>query len=95
MSTIYRQIGPFRLRSCRPYFRLPLTRQHKATILQQSQHRQQCCLWHSDKRVRIRRAIGQRQNLQFVQSRHTALISGVMVWGGNMVWRQISASFYS
>lgn len=96
MSTIYRRIRSFGLRSYRPYFRLPLTEQHKATRRQWSQDRQhwdqeweeivfsdesRFCLWHSDGRLRVRRPRGQRQNLQFVQRRHTALTPGVMVWG--------------
>lgn len=96
MSTIYRRIRTFGLRSYRPYFRLPLTREHKAIRLHWCQDRQywvpewneiffsdesRFCLWHSDGRSRIRRPRGQRQNLQFVQRRHTALTPGVMVWG--------------
>lgn len=96
MSTIYRRILSFGLRSYRPYFRLPMTRQHKAARLQWSQERQnwdheweeiifsdesRFCLHHSDGRVRIRRPRGQRQNLDFAQRRHTALTPGVMVWG--------------
>lgn len=96
MSTIYRRIRTFGLRSYRPYFRLPMTQQHKDDRLQWSQNRQhwehewenivfsdesRFCLWNSDGRLRIRRPRGQRQNLQFVQRRHTAQTPSVMVWG--------------
>ena len=85
-----------------------VARQDKATRLQWQKNRQhwnierkeivfsgesRFCLCHSDEDVKIRRPRGQRQNLQLFQRRHRVLTPRVMAWG-NMVRRQIPASFY-
>lgn len=97
MSTVYRRMRSFGLRSYRPNCRIPLTPHQQEVRLQWCQARQhwlhewnniifsdesRFCLWHSDGRTRVRRPRGQRYDLQFVQRRHTGLTPGVMVWGG-------------
>jgi transposase len=87
MQTIYRRIRSCGLALYRPIVRLPLTPEHRVARLEWCTLREH---WVDDGtksslvpdgRLCVRRARGQRLNLQFAFRRHSGLTPGVMVCG--------------
>lgn len=96
MSTVYRRIRSYGLRSYRPFLCLPLTPLHRLRRLEWSNERvnwaqewrqivfsdeSRFCLWAHDGRRRVRRMRGERKNPTLFVERNTALTQGVMIWG--------------
>jgi transposase len=96
MSSIYRRIRSFGIRSYRPHLVLPLTPNHRRQRLAWCNERiawdeqwnsvifsdeSRFCLGMHDGRRRVRRLRGERRNFAFSIERPVARTVGVMVWG--------------